>query len=686
MGDDAGLGTAALSGPTLTSMSYSFAFIGTAYGRHYTATVRAVDISSITSATTPSVSFSTAGSPGDVLPPTPSISVPAMDAVLPAGAITIQGSAGDNVGVAQVQLSIKDRTTNRWLNPATGTFDNGPQIWFASSLGTAGGVETTWSYDFGQAGAGSGSYYATARASDAAGNPSTTMPFTRFTVSGPPDTTAPDTVIAVPTSGQSFALGTVTMSGSASDNVGVSSVRVAIQDTGSGQWWTGSTWAASQQWLNATLFSPGAPSTGWSYAWHSPASGGYTAFARATDAATNVDTSPASRASTVLPVDTTLPDTTISSPVNGSSGPAPIGISGSATDNSGVAAVRVAIRNNATLQWWTGTGWGAGGSYVVATLDDPGGVAVNWSYPFDPGIAGNFGIQVKSVDTSGNVGGNTTWRNFNITAPGGDTTGPTIALTTPSSGQSLPFGSVGVSGTSSDPSGVAAVRVSIQDSNSLQWWIRDGLGYRHHVRYRDARRPGRHEYGLRIHVQPRGRGQLRGTGPRCRFDRQPRHEHRAAELHDPAAVRRHVGTCDPRQHAIEQLVGAGADHGERHRLRRGRRHGGSRLDQERCHRPVVERIGVGSLHLRDGRSGYARRRQHGLDIHLQPTGDRWLWLPGASVGCGREPGREHHLEGLHGYLSFHRMSTGGTGRAARGPPLPCPRPGAWVSGDSVRGS
>ncbi len=465
---------APVSGASITSMTYSFAFNGADYDRHYHAEVRGTDISSIASATIPVVDFSTAGSPGDKLPPVTSITAPPIDATVPVGPVTFQGTAGDNVGITQAQVSIKDRNTNRWFNPGTGTFVNGSQIWIPGTVVTPGALETTWSYSFFGGAAGSGSYFVTSRALDAAGNVETDAPFTRFTVAGVSDAVSPDTSITAPTSGQSVPAGTVGIAGDATDNVGVVSVAVSIRDDGTGQWWSGSAWTGSQQWLGTTLFSPGAPSTGWSYAWHSPASGGYTAFARATDAATNVDTSPASRAFTVLPVDTTLPDTTISSPVNGSSGPAPIGISGSATDNSGVAAVRVAIRNNATLQWWTGTGWGAGGSYVVATLDDPGGVAVNWSYPFDPGIAGNFGIQVKSVDTSGNVGGNTTWRNFNITAPGGDTTGPTIALITPSSGQSLPFGSVGVSGTSSDPSGVAAVRVSIQDSNSLQWWNGSG--------------------------------------------------------------------------------------------------------------------------------------------------------------------------------------------------------------------
>jgi hypothetical protein len=410
-------GAAALSGPTITSMSYSFAFVGARYDGHYTATVRAVDISSIASATTPSVSFTTAGSPGDVLPPTPTLTAPAMDASVPSGPVTIQGNAGDNVGVTQAQLSIRDRATNRWFDPATGTFVNGPQIWFATSLGTPGGVETTWSYVFTQASAGSGSYYATARASDAAGNQSTTMPFTRFTVSGPPDTTAPDTTIAVPTSGQSCGLGTVSMSGSASDNVGVSAVHVAIQDTGSGQWWSGSGWTASQQWLSATLFSPGAATTGWSYAWPAPSSGSYVVTARATDTASLVDPEPASAPFTVLAQDVTPPDATVAVPASNQAFPlGPVTFSGVATDDLGVANVQVAIRNRVTLRWWNGSSWSASFVWLNgATLDAPGATSTGWSFAWTPSAGGSYAVTVRAVDGSGNTDPTRPWVNFSVT-------------------------------------------------------------------------------------------------------------------------------------------------------------------------------------------------------------------------------------------------------------------------------
>jgi DNA-binding beta-propeller fold protein YncE len=468
-------GTGALSGASITSMTYSFAFVGAAYGGHYTASVRSVDVSSITSNTTPTVSFTVGASPGDQLPPHATITAPALDAVVPTGPVTIQGAAGDNLGVAQVQVAIKDTITGRWFDPGTGTFKNGPLIWVPGTVTTLGALETTWSYVFAGGPAGSGSYYVTSRALDAAGNVQTDPPFTRYTVSGSGDTAAPETTISAPAQGQAVPSGIVTVSGDATDNVGVASVTVAIRDDVSGLWWDGSGWTGSQQWLPTTVFSPGGSSTGWSTTWAAPTAGPYTIQARARDAATNLDASPAGSSFTVLPPDTTVPTTTISAPANNASGQAPIGMSGTASDDVGVSQVRVRIRNNATLQWWTGSGWGGSASYVAATVSDPGTSATGWSYAFDPGFAGNFGVQVRSVDTSNNVGANTAWRNFTITASGSDTTGPTTALSTPTAGQSLPFGAATLTGTAADDaSGASAVRVSVQDTTTSQWWNGSG--------------------------------------------------------------------------------------------------------------------------------------------------------------------------------------------------------------------
>ena len=205
------------------------------------------------------------------------------------------------------------------------------------------------------------------------------------------------------------------IAGTAQDDSAIASVGLAIRDTGSGQWWNGSGWSASQTAVSATLANPNAASTSWSYQFGAAAAGSYQVTATAVDVSNNADTSPASSSfAEAGSPDTQAPVTTVTFPPGGGSTTSPVTITGTTTDNVAVASVRVAIRNNATLQWWNGTSWGPF-TYVLATPSAPGAPSTNWSYAFAAPSTGSFGLQVRSVDTSNNVGANTAWRNFTVT-------------------------------------------------------------------------------------------------------------------------------------------------------------------------------------------------------------------------------------------------------------------------------
>ena len=73
------------------------------------------------------------------------------------------------------------------------------------------------------------------------------------------DTQAPVPTTTVPTNNQGFPLGMVDMSGNATDNVGVTRVRVAIKNKTTNQWWNGATWQPTFVWASdAAMGSPGA--------------------------------------------------------------------------------------------------------------------------------------------------------------------------------------------------------------------------------------------------------------------------------------------------------------------------------------------------------------------------------------------------------------------------------------------
>jgi outer membrane protein assembly factor BamB len=100
-----------------------------------------------------------------------------------------------------------------------------------------------------------------------------------FAVGGGNLASLPVTGVTAPTQGSQVAnpSGDLVVTGTASDSLGVSGVRVAIQTAGSsGPWWDSSTaaWVAGPFANSAHLASPGATSTAWSFTYPVPRGGG----------------------------------------------------------------------------------------------------------------------------------------------------------------------------------------------------------------------------------------------------------------------------------------------------------------------------------------------------------------------------------------------------------------------------
>jgi hypothetical protein len=144
--------------------------------------------------------------PPDTTPPTVSLSAPANGATV-SGTVAVSASASDNVGVAGVQFQLD-----------------------GANLGAEDTV-TPYSVSWNTAGAGNGSHTLTATARDAAGNRTTSAAIT-VTVNNapPPDTTPPTVSITAPANGATVS-GTVTVTASAADNVGVVGVQFQLDGT-----------------------------------------------------------------------------------------------------------------------------------------------------------------------------------------------------------------------------------------------------------------------------------------------------------------------------------------------------------------------------------------------------------------------------------------------------------------------
>ena len=296
--DDANLGAEDSSSPY--SVSWNTTTAGN--GSH---TLRAVardllGVQYTSNAVTVTVSNAPPPPPQDTTPPSVSITSPSNGKTV-SGTVTVTASASDNVGVAGVQFSID---------------------------GANFGAEDTsapYSISWNTAAASNGSHAITAVARDAAGNRTTSTPVT-VTVSNapppPPDTTPPTVSITSPANGATISA-TVTVTASASDNVGVVGVQFQLDGVNGGAEDTSAPYSIS--WNTATA-----------------SNGSHTITAVARDAAGNRTTS-APVTVTVAngpPSDTTPPTVSITSPSSGQTVSATVTVTASASDNVGVAGVQ----------------------------------------------------------------------------------------------------------------------------------------------------------------------------------------------------------------------------------------------------------------------------------------------------------------------------------------------------------
>jgi N-acetylglucosamine-6-sulfatase len=132
-------------------------------------------------------------SAADVSPPNGTVTVPTRNQVLQGdGPFALSGTATDDVGVSRVDVAIKDRTTNRWLQP-NGTWS--PTFaWLSGALASPGAPTTGWGFSF----AGEpGQYTIGARARDTSGKLDPSVPWVQFGVVAPtpPPTSDPNIVL-----------------------------------------------------------------------------------------------------------------------------------------------------------------------------------------------------------------------------------------------------------------------------------------------------------------------------------------------------------------------------------------------------------------------------------------------------------------------------------------------------------
>ncbi|HEY3240644.1 MAG TPA: NHL repeat-containing protein, partial [Acidimicrobiia bacterium] len=180
-----------------------------------------------------------------VNPPTPVVSQPSAAAanLTTLGPVTLSGTATDDTAMGNVEISVQDYTTGLWWNASNQSWEaNQTNSIAAYSASNVNNVSWRWVFLGVSA---QGRYVVMVKSRDHNGNLSQPVMRT-FAMPGatappvPPapllDTARPNGLEATPTANQVFPRAAVTFTGTGTDNVGVTSVRIAIKRLSDGRW------------------------------------------------------------------------------------------------------------------------------------------------------------------------------------------------------------------------------------------------------------------------------------------------------------------------------------------------------------------------------------------------------------------------------------------------------------------
>ncbi len=334
----------------------------------------------------------------DTTAPTVTLTSPAAAATV-AGTITLSATATDDVGVTSA--------------------------WFTVDGSTIGAEDTAAPYQmsWNSSTVSNGTHAIRAFARDAAGNTagsSTTTITVNNTVA---DTTAPTVAVSSPSGGATVS-GNVTVTATASDNVGVSSVQFTLDGANLG---------------SADTTSP------YSITWSTTgtSNGSHTLRAVARDAAGNSSTSSAVTV-TVNNGDKTAPTVTMSSPNANATVSGNVTVRATASDNVGVTSVQFTL-DGANL----------------GSADTTSPYSITWS---TTGASnGTHTLRAVARDAAGNSSTSAalTVTVANISA---DTAAPSVTLTSPVNGASV-TGNVSLAATASDNTSVVGVQFQVNGAN-----------------------------------------------------------------------------------------------------------------------------------------------------------------------------------------------------------------------------
>jgi large repetitive protein len=344
-------------------------------------------------------------------PMTPPFAVPAVT-VAPGGKLTFSGTASDDEGLKNVEISLRNTSTRENLgNDGTWGTNVSAGNYRISPVDISGSTYN-WTYTT-PFNLSAGSYSFAVRATDDSGLTTSSTNQGKLTVNAQvPGDIAPDTTMSftAPTD-KSLA---VSLTGTATDDKGVASVKVSLQDRDTGRYLqTNGTMAAAVATRDATLGTQNGTTTTWSLPVTLPTAGNWSFIAVSTDTVGQQDPSSSGATATyaVYPNDgpPTLSDT-LGQPQTGAAfTDGKIVVTGRAEDapdaSASIASVQVGIVNSAGQYMSSaGTFTSTTPSFRTAFLNSPGSTGSNYSYTTPVIPAGTYSVIVQPVDVHNQIG------------------------------------------------------------------------------------------------------------------------------------------------------------------------------------------------------------------------------------------------------------------------------------------
>jgi PKD repeat protein len=354
------------------------------------------------------------------IPPSVNINAPALMnpptstqtlVVAPGSPITFSGQALDDQSLQNVEVSLRNNTTREQLDNGCSYSVNSISGWCRVSPIDIGSDTYNWTYTT-PFNLKPGTYSFSVRATDELGLTTSTANQGRLTIQVQvPGDNPPDARLNVTGTQSGLTTRHLDLAGTATDDIGVGQVNVALFENESGMYvQPNGTLASGFATLPATLSASGVGATNvtWTLPIDLPANGNYSVTAYGVDTSGQQDISTSGATATYLVFPGDAPPTVITnleSPQGGETyNQGVIPVSGRVQDDTEIAGAQVAVVDSlGRYMSSTGTFTSTTASWRSAFLNSPGSDSSNFSYTTPIIPPGTYTVLVRGVDVHNQV-------------------------------------------------------------------------------------------------------------------------------------------------------------------------------------------------------------------------------------------------------------------------------------------